>query len=408
METGLLLAELGAVIIGLSILGRLATKAGLSAIPLYLLTGLIFGRGGLFPLVTTEAFIEAGAQIGLVLLLLMIGLDYSARELLANMRASALAAQVNVALNFSPGFAAGLLLGWGVTGGLFLGGVTLVTSSGIMAKMIEDLGRLPNPETPLVLSLSVTEDLVMALYLPLLGALALGAGIIETTAVSIGGVLFVVLLLLAALRFEVGLSHMIFDRKDEILLLTIVGLALGIAGVAELLGFSGAAAALLVGILLSGPAAEQARPLLEPLRDLFAVVFFVFFGFVVDPATIPHVALPALLLAIVTGGTKFITGWFAARSAGLGSRARVRAGTALIPRGEFSVAVAGLGVLAGIDNDLAPLTAAYVMILAVMAPLVARVADHYTPKASGTRPSTPGPRYDRPPDSDTGQDQGGE
>lgn len=406
MESGLLLAELGGVIIGLSILGRLAGKVGVPAIPLYLLTGLIFGKGGLIPLVTAEAFIEAGAQIGLVLLLLMIGLEYSAHDLLANMRASAMAAQLNIVLNFVPGFAAGLLLGWGITGGLFVGGVTLVTSSGIMAKMIEDLGRLPNSETPLVLSLSVTEDLAMAFYLPLLGAFALGAGVIETTVVSVGGVLFVVILLFLALRFEVGLSRIIFDRKDEILLLTIVGLALGIAGIAELLRFSAAAGALLVGILLSGPAAEQARPLLEPLRDLFAVVFFVFFGFVVDPSTIPPVLVPALLLAVVTGATKYVTGWFAARAAGMGPRARIRAGTALIPRGEFSVAVAGLGVLAGTDTDLAPLTMAYVMILAVAAPLLGRATDHYMRRPQ--KGSADGSRDEATRVGDADLDEGGE
>jgi CPA2 family monovalent cation:H+ antiporter-2 len=133
--------------------------------------------------------------------------------------------------------------------------------------------------------------------------------------------------------------------------------------------------AFLVGIALSGRAAEAAHDLLTPLRDLFAAVFFVFFGLQTDPRSIPPVAVTAACLALVTAATKVATGWWAARRAGVGPRGRWRAGTALIARGEFSIVIAGLAVAAGREPALGPLATAYVLVLAVLGPVLARASE---------------------------------
>jgi monovalent cation:H+ antiporter-2, CPA2 family len=133
--------------------------------------------------------------------------------------------------------------------------------------------------------------------------------------------------------------------------------------------------AFLVGIALSGRAAEAAHDLLTPLRDLFAATFFVFFGLQTNPRSIPPVALAATALAVVTAATKVGTGWWAARRAGIGPRGRWRAGTALVARGEFSIVIAGLAVAAGREPSLGPLATAYVLILAVLGPVLARASE---------------------------------
>ena len=138
------LLELGGVILGLGILGRLAGRLGLSAIPLYLLAGLAFGKGGLLPLVTASEFIEIGAEVGVILLLLLLGLEYSASELVGSLRTAAPAGLADLALNFTPGLLAGLLLGWSALAAVVLGGVTYVTSSGIVAIVRGD-GAIPAP-----------------------------------------------------------------------------------------------------------------------------------------------------------------------------------------------------------------------------------------------------------------------
>jgi CPA2 family monovalent cation:H+ antiporter-2 len=383
VHDGALLVELGGVILGLGILGRLAGRLGLSAIPLYLLAGLAFGEGGLLPLVTAQEFIEVGAEVGVILLLLMLGLQYSASELLGSLRAAAPAGVVDLVLNFTPGVAAGLLLGWSPLAAVVLGGVTYVTSSGIVAKILGDLGRLGNRETPVVLSILVVEDLAMAVYLPLITGLLVGGGLLASAA-SVGVALAAVaLVLLVAVRYGETLSRLVFTPSGEVLLLVILGLALVVAGVAQRLQVSTAVGAFLVGIALSGEAAEAAHDLLAPLRDLFAAVFFVFFGLQTDPRSIPPVALAAAGLALVTAATKVATGWWAARRAGIGPRGRWRAGTVLVPRGEFSIVIAGLAVAAGAEPTLGPLATAYVLVLAVLGPVLARL------RAAAGRPDQP-------------------
>jgi CPA2 family monovalent cation:H+ antiporter-2 len=370
-----LLLELGAVILGLGILGRVAGQLGLSPIPLYLLAGLAFGKGGLLPLVTAGQFIQTGAEIGVILLLLLLGIEYSAEELTGALRRSAPAGAVDLVLNFTPGLAAGLLLGWPLLAAVVLGGVTYVSSSGIAAKLLGELGRLGNRETPTVLSILVIEDLAMAAYLPILTGL-LAAGSVLAKAVPVVVALASVGVVLAVtLRWGHTISRLVFTPNDEVLLLVVLGLALVVAGLAQRLQVSAAVGAFLVGIAISGPAAASAGPLLAPLRDLFAAVFFVFFGLQTDPAQLPGVALPALALALVGVLTKLATGWWAARRAGVGVAGRLRAGSVLVARGEFSIVIAGLAVAAGLQARLRPLATAYVLALAVLGPLITRVAD---------------------------------
>jgi CPA2 family monovalent cation:H+ antiporter-2 len=385
----LFLLELGGVVLLLAVLARVAGRFGFSPIPLYLLAGLAFGRGGAIPLVTTEAFIEAGAEIGLILLLFSLGLEYSAQELVGALRTNARVGAVDVAANFTPGLVAGLLLGWDVTTALFLGGVTYISSSGIAARVLDDLGWTGNREIPLVLAVLVMEDLVMAGFLPLTTVLLVGGGA-GRVAVSVSiAVLVVAGVLLVAARFGPAISRAVFSRSDEALLLGILGILLLTAGATEALNVSAAVGAFLAGIVFSGPAADRARSLLVPLRAVFAGVFFLFFGFTVDPGTLPSVIVPAASLAAVGAGTKLLTGWVGARWAGFGRRAKRRAGAVLVARGEFSIVIAGLGVAGGAAADLGPLAAAYVLILAVAGPVGARFADRPGPKET-VRPRAPG------------------
>ncbi|MFL6217888.1 MAG: cation:proton antiporter [Actinomycetes bacterium] len=397
MHGAAVLLELGGMILGLGILGRLAGRLGLSAIPLYLLAGLAFGEGGLLPLVTAQEFIEVGAEVGVILLLLLLGLEYSASELVGSLRSAAPAGLVDLVLNFAPGVVAGLLLGWSVLASLVLGGVTYVTSSGIVAKVLGDLGRIGNRETPVVLSILVVEDLAMAAYLPLLTGLLVGEDLLAS-ALPVGVALgTVALVLVVAVRYGETLSRLVFSPSDEVLLLVILGLTLVVAGAAEQLQVSAAVGAFLVGIALSGEAAEAAQALLTPLRDLFAAVFFLFFGLQTNPRSIPPVALAAAALALVTAATKVATGWWAARRVGVGPRGRWRAGTALIPRGEFSIVIAGLAVAAGREPTLGPLATTYVLILAVLGPLVARVSEPLRVGLSRPLTALGGRRSARPP-----------
>ena len=365
------LVELGLIVVGLAVLGRLAKRWSLSSIPLYLLAGLAFGNGGLAPLNLSKSFVQLGAEIGVLLLLFMLGLEYTGDELSESLRHGLFAGAIDFVFNFSPGLITGLVLAWNPLAAALLGGVTWVSSSGVVAKVLVDLQRLSYPETPTVLSVLVIEDMAMALYLPLVVVLLLGGGT-DRIAVSVSiAVATVVAVLFLAIRFGRSLSNFVAHQSDEIVLLTMFGSVLLVAGVAQRVQVSPAIGAFLVGIALSGPTAEQSHRLLAPLRDLFAATFFFFFGLEIDPATLLPVLRPAAILGILTAATKILTGYWSTSRRGIDRRGRLRAGMDLVPRGEFSIVIAGIG--AAIEPQLTALSAAYVLILAVVGPLLIRL-----------------------------------
>ncbi len=372
-DTTVILIEVGALLLGMSLLGRLAARIGLSPIPLYLIAGLAFGTGGVIPLDASASFFEIGSQIGVILLLALLGLEYSADQLLSGLRRSRIAGLLDGLLNALPGAAFGLILGWGPVAAVAVAGICWVTSSGVAAKLLRDLGRIGNRKTPVILSILVIEDLAMAFYLPTLSALVIGVSIAQgaiRVAIAVG---VVVLILFVALRFGHIVSRLFTPDHAEPLLLGVLGLTMLVAGLAEEVSVSSAVGAFLVGIALSGRVAHTAQEVLTPLRDLFAAFFFVFFGLATDASKLPSVLLPGAILAIVTMATKILTGYLAAKRAGIGIPGRWRAGIALTPRGEFSIVIAGLA--AGTAPALAPLAAVYVFLTIIGGTVLARVPD---------------------------------
>jgi len=373
--TATVLIELGIVFLVLAVVGRIAARVGIPSVPLYLLVGVLMGEGGFIPVNAGEDFLAVGAEIGVVLLLLLLGLEYTPEDLKVGLRTTWKAGLVDAILNGVPGFAMGLIIGWSVTASLLLGGVTYISSSGIVARLLDDFDRLANRETPTILSLLVMEDIVMALYLPIMAVLLVGAGLAQGAIAAAIAVAVVSIALFVSFRFSRHVSRLVQSHSRELLLLGVLGLAFLVAGLAEAVQVSAAVGAFLLGLTISGQVADQVRALLPPLRDVFGGIFFVFFGIAIDPRDLIPVAVPALILAVITSVTKVGTGAWAARRAGVGPKGQWRAGLSLVPRGEFSIVIAGLGVAAGAHHQLGPLAAGYVLVLAVVGSLLMRYAD---------------------------------
>ncbi|ANJ26422.1 cation:proton antiporter [Agromyces aureus] len=374
-DTTLLLIEVGALLLIMSLAGRLALRIGMSPIPFYLVIGLAFGEGGIVPLDASAEFLEAGSEIGIILLLALLGLEYTATELFGSLKSTRAAGIVDGVLNAVPGALMALMFGWGPLAAVALAGVTWVSSSGVVATLLRDLGRLSNRETPAILGVLVIEDLAMAFYLPILSALAVGASILQGAigvAIAVG---VVSVILYVALRHGHIVSRLFPADHAEPLLLGVLGLTMLVAGLAAQVSVSSAVGAFLVGIALSGRVAAAASRVLTPLRDLFAATFFVFFGITSDSSALWSMLLPAFLLAAVTIATKVVTGAYAARRAGVGTLGQWRAGFTLAPRGEFSIVIAGIAVASGAAPELASLATAYVLITIISGTFLARVPD---------------------------------
>lgn len=186
-----------------------------------------------------------------------------------------------------------------------LGGVTWISSSGVIAKALGDLGRLGNRETPAVLH-PLTDDLAMVAYLPLLGALLGGGGAAAALGSLALAALTAAVTLIVALRYGERIARLVEHSSQEVVLLSALALVLVVAGIAERLQISAAVGAFLLGIALSGEVAERTRELLTPLRDLAAALFFLFFGLSLDTGALAGVVLPAAALALLTALTKVV------------------------------------------------------------------------------------------------------
>ncbi len=374
-QTAVVLIELGVIFLVLAGLGRVAARIGIPSVPLYLLAGLVMGKGGIFQVDAGEEFLSVGAQIGVVLLLLLLGLEYTPIDLKNGVRMTWQAGLVDIVANTVPGVAMGLILGWSPAASMLLGGVTYISSSGIIARLLDDFDRYANRETPVILSLLVMEDIAMAIFLPIVAVILVGASIAQGALAAGAAIGIVAVAFFISLRYSTQVSRVVHSHSRELLLLSVLGLTFLVAGLAEAAQVSAAVGAFLLGLTLSGQVADEMRSLLPPLRDVFGGIFFVFFGLSIDPRDLVPVLLPALVLAVATALTKIATGAWAAARAGIGPKGRWRTGLSLIARGEFSIVIAGLGVAAGAQSMLGPLAAAYVLMLALTGSVLMRFAD---------------------------------
>ncbi|MFZ0833990.1 MAG: cation:proton antiporter [Mycobacterium sp.] len=365
-----LLLELGVILAALTVLGAAARRFALSPIPLYLLAGLALGEGGIVPVPAADEFVVASASIGVVLLLLTLGLEFSLSEFASSLRRHLPSAWVDLLLNAAPGAVAGWLLGLDVVGVLAMAGITYISSSGVIARVLNDLRRLGNRETPAVLSILVLEDFAMAAYLPLLAVLVAG-GTWLGALVGMGiAVAALTVAFTASYRWGHHIGRLVAHPDSEQLLLRILALTLIVAALAEFVHASAAVGAFLVGLTLTGETADRARKVLSPLRDLFAAIFFLAIGFSVDPRVLIPMLPAALALAVVTAATKVATGMYAARREGVARRGQLRAGTALIARGEFSLVI--IGLVGQTIEAVEAVATTYVLVMAIAGPVLTR------------------------------------
>lgn len=367
----LALAEIGLILLVLGIAAFIAVKIKLSVVPFYLAIGLALGKGGLVPLDLSESFLNTGAQLGAILLLLMLGLEHSGPNLAAAFLERKSIGAIDFALNAIPGAIIGFFLGWGILGAVVLGGITYVSSSGIASQMMKETGWQRSEVSRRVTTVLVVEDLTLAPYLPLLTTLVAGTGAIAGFLSVTVAILVTALALLFSFRGENALGRILNVQAQGGLLLTVFGAALFAAGSAELIGFSSAVAAFLVGLALTGEVALAVRLRLSPLRDLFAALFFLFFGLSVSPAEMLSVLPLALMLTALGVAGKMYVGWNIARDMSDGS-AWKRAGAFLIPRGEFSIVIAGLAASTAFGGQLQALTITYVLLTSLAASIALR------------------------------------
>ena len=377
MATTLLL-EAGIALTVLAAAGALAWRLGQSVIPAYLLAGIAVGPhapsvGGVsLTLVERSEFIDLFAELGIVFLLFFIGVEFSVAKLLAEPRRIVAAGGVDLLVNVALGIGLGLAVGLTLLEALFLAGIVYPSSSAVITKSLIDLGWIADPESEAILGVLVVEDVLMAVYLALLAALAIG-GPLSAAVLPLGESLLFLLLFALLATVGSGLVERAFDtRSNELFLLRVVGLTALLAGFALTRGVSEAVAAFFVGAAISETdLRSRLETVISPARDLFAAVFFFAIGLGTDPGAVAGVFGLLAVGVLVTAGGKLATGYLGGRAYQLNQRRSLRMALALVTRGEFSLVVAALAATtAGVSGIVSTFAVGYVLVMSILGTLL--------------------------------------
>ena len=371
LAVNLTLVEIGLLFMGLGLLSWLALKLHVSSVPLFLLAGLALGKGGIVPLNVSEDFLNVGAEIGAILLLLVLGFEYSASELAASMKKRWHAGLMDILLNAVPAALLALALGYGPVGALAFAGIMFISSSGIASQLIRETGWGKSNVAKRVTSVLVVEDILMAPYLPILAAVTLGlslwAGLVSVSvALAVISSIFVI-----AIGREIPGLKSLAKRGPGVLLLLVFGATMAAAGAATLAGFSGAIAAFLIGMLLTGEVAESLRSRFAPLREIFSAIFFLFFGLSISVVDVVNVLPAAIAFSILGIAGKMGVGWWVGRDMSDKMSWR-RIGAFLSSRGEFSMIIATTVVASSSLAAVKEITLGIVVITALFSTLAIR------------------------------------
>ncbi|WP_129114156.1 cation:proton antiporter [Halegenticoccus tardaugens] len=371
------LLQFGGALAAIAAAGALASRVGLSVIPLYVLVGAavgpsVLGETGL-PHVTVAAsdYVTLLAEIGIVLLLFFLGLEFSIERLLENRRKLTAVGLLDVAVNFPVGVAIGLVLGWSLLEALLLGGIVYISSSAVITKSLIDLGWIADAESEPILGTLVFEDLFIAVYLAVVSSLVRGGGSLAETgrdvAVAVG---FLLALVVAAHYGSAWLERALDVGSNELFVLRALGITVPVAGAALSLGVSEAVAAFFVGMGFSSTVhVERIERLLSPVRDVFAAIFFFWIGLNTDPELVAATAGLLAVAVVLTTPTKLVSGFFGGRMYGLDDRRAVRVGASMVTRGEFSLiiattAAAGAGPV--MTGTIPAFAVGYVLVMSIL------------------------------------------
>lgn len=378
--------EIGLALGLIALGGLISAKLRFSVIPFYILIGMAVGPHATelwhfdFRFIDSAPFIDFMGRIGVLFLLFYLGLEFSVGRLVKSGRSIVVGGSIYIGINFTLGLLLGFLGGFPVAEALVIAGITTISSSAIVAKVLVDLKRTANPETEMILGITMFEDIFLAVYISILSGFVLSdsssiGGVLLSALVSLGFMLTIIVLGRKAVPL---LNKWLRIRSNELFGLVIFGALFLIAGFSETIHVAEAIGALLVGLVLAETEhAKRIEHLIMPFRDFFGAVFFFSFGLSIDPMSLGGNAVwLALAAVVITFAGNFIAGMLAGRTANLSPKASANIGLTILSRGEFSIILANLGKDGGLMDILQPFSAIYVLILAILGPILTKQSPH--------------------------------
>jgi CPA2 family monovalent cation:H+ antiporter-2 len=368
----LTLGELAVTVAVLGALGLLASRVGLSAIPAYLLAGLLLGPNEprILSFIETSEVTDFVAQLGIVFLLFFLGLEFTLERFRRSGHHFGLGGSIDLVVNAALGFAVGVAAFGLSFAAVVLAAAVYVSSSAVAVKGLIDFRRLADDETDLVLAILIFEDIAIAFVLAFAGG---GGGDAAETLALVGKALAFITLSLAASRWlSRPIDRLLDAMPREFFLLFTFTLLVGMAALAHLLGMSEAIGALMAGVILSETSVRmEIEERFLAFRDVFAALFFFVFGLSIDVAELGRLAWLLAFAVFVSVAGKLASTYAAGRVGGFTPRQSVNAGSALVARGEFTIILAQLAAAnealsVSTRADLAAFAGLYVLATALI------------------------------------------
>ncbi|WP_284641811.1 cation:proton antiporter [Paenibacillus silviterrae] len=376
-----IILEVGLAVALIALAGLLSAKLRFSVIPFYILMGMAVGPHAPelwhfdFRFIESAPLIEFMGRLGVLFLLFYLGLEFSVGRLIKSGRSIVVGGTIYILINFTLGLLFGLVTGFPFKEILVIAGITTISSSAIVAKVLVDLKRTANPETEMVLGITLFEDVFLAVYISILSGLVLSGstsvgGVLLSALFALGFMLFIIILGRKAVPL---LNRLLNIRSNELFVLVVFGALFLVAGFSETIHVAEAIGALLVGLVLAETEhMKRIEHLILPFRDFFGAIFFFSFGLTIDPFSLGGAVWLSLGAVLLTLFGNVLAGMLAGRSAGLSPKASTNIGLTIVSRGEFSIIMANLGKAGGLLAIIQPFAALYVLILAILGPLLTK------------------------------------
>jgi CPA2 family monovalent cation:H+ antiporter-2 len=376
--------EIGLALMLIGIALGVASKLKLSNVPFLIIIGMIVGphapQIGVFDFrfIQTGTLITFMGQLGVLFLLFYLGLEANVTRLIEAGPSILTGGTIYILTNFALGLLYAFLVGFPLRETLIAAGVVTISSSAIVAKILFDYHRTANPETELILGITMFEDIFLAVYLSLISGIVLSGASSITGVLSSGGIaLGFIVGLMAIGRWSIPLLNRVLQiSSNEVFIIVVFGSLFLLAGLGETIHVAESIGALLMGLILGETKqAERMERLVVPFRDFFGAIFFFSFGLSIDPFTLGGAAWMAVGAALLSLVSVIAAGMLVGWRAKLSPVGSLNLSFTLLARGEFSIIIASLAQAGGLLGILQPFAALYVLILAGASPLLAKESE---------------------------------
>ena len=394
MHTAAFLQDLAVVMIVASLVTVLCHRFKQPVVLGYIIAGVIIGpHTPPFPLIHDEQTIHTFAELGVILLMFSLGLEFSLRKLKQVGGSAFIAAFLEILLMIWVGYEIGRLFGWTTMDSIFLGAILSISSTTIIIKALGELGKAKEQFAQLIFGILIIEDVLGIAMIALLSGIAMTGGLsVGEVGLTLGklAVFLAVVLVVGLLTVPRLIGYVARFKSNEMLLVTVLGLCFGVSLLAIKLGYSVALGAFIIGaVIAEAREIHRIEHLIEPVRDMFSAVFFVAIGLLIDPKVLVDYWLPIVVITIAVVVGKVLSCAFGAFMGGHDTRNSLRVGMGLAQIGEFSFIIASLGVTLKVTSGfLYPIAVAVSAITTLLTPYLIRSADGLVSRFDRLAPRT--------------------